>query len=124
MFLYDDAIMLWGYGNIACQQDAANASCRYNQYSQQVDLPATVSLLSAVPSTKNYYLEDVLKTCTLYFIDVMIGGVTYLSRYSDWLDDLGSIPSSTRFFFPQHSDWLWGPPSLLSNGYQGLFPQE
>jgi len=23
---------------------------------------------------------------------------------------------------PPHPDWLWVPPSLLSNGYQGLFP--
>jgi hypothetical protein len=38
------------------------------------------------------------------------------------LDSWGSIPSrGKRFFsFPQHAYWLWGTPSLLSNGCQGL----
>jgi hypothetical protein len=28
---------------------------------------------------------------------------------------------SEFFSFPPHPGWLWGPPSLLFNGYQGLF---
>jgi hypothetical protein len=33
------------------------------------------------------------------------------------------VPVGSRTFtFPCHSDRLWDPPSLLSNGYQGHFP--
>jgi hypothetical protein len=40
------------------------------------------------------------------------------------LDDWGSIPGGCWEFFskPPCPEQLWGPPSLLYNGYQGLFP--
>jgi len=28
------------------------------------------------------------------------------------------------YFIIMHTDQLWGPPSLLSNGYQESFPRE
>jgi hypothetical protein len=41
------------------------------------------------------------------------------------LDFWGSIPGRGKIFFftPQRPDRLWGPPSLLSNGYRGIFPR-
>jgi hypothetical protein len=52
-----------------------------------------------------------------------------IARYSDWiwLESWGTevrFPEGgKRFFsFPQSSDWLWCPPSLLSTGYCGLSP--
>jgi hypothetical protein len=40
------------------------------------------------------------------------------------LDDRGSIPGGCWEFFskPPRPERLWSSPSLLSNGYQGLFP--
>jgi hypothetical protein len=42
------------------------------------------------------------------------------------LDDWGLIPGRAYEFFSSQScpDQLWVPPNLLSNGHQGLFPQE
>jgi hypothetical protein len=41
------------------------------------------------------------------------------------LDGRGSIPDRSKRLFssPQSLDRLCGPPSFLSNGYRGLFPQ-
>jgi hypothetical protein len=39
------------------------------------------------------------------------------------LDSLVSNPNKDKnIFFLLCPDWLWVPPSLLSNGYWGLFP--
>jgi hypothetical protein len=48
------------------------------------------------------------------------------SIVSDYgLDDRGSIPGRGKGFFlyPLCPDRLWGPPSLLYNGYRGYFPR-
>jgi hypothetical protein len=39
-----------------------------------------------------------------------------------WMIGSPSLDRGWEFFYsPLHPDLFWGPPNLLSNGYQGLF---
>jgi hypothetical protein len=58
----------------------------------------------------------------LNYVGVGIAQVSITMGYG--LDGPGSIPGSVRFLSsPQRPDRLWGPPSLLSNGYRQLLPR-
>jgi hypothetical protein len=46
-----------------------------------------------------------------------------VKRRATGLDGLASIPGVVSYFSsPQRPDRLWGPRSLPSNDYRGLFP--
>jgi hypothetical protein len=58
-------------------------------------------------------------------LDIKMRQGNLLSKVRDYRpDDWGLILSMSRdsFSLPLHPEWLWSPSSLLSNGYQGLFP--
>jgi hypothetical protein len=61
----------------------------------------------------------------IYIVCVCVEPGSSVSIVSDYgLDDRGSIPDRGRGFllYPLRPDRLWGPPSLLYNGYRGSFP--
>jgi hypothetical protein len=60
--------------------------------------------------------------CTLYIFPPFVGLAT---GYMLDVREIGvRVPVGARFFSsPRLPDRLWGLPSLLSNGYRGLFPR-
>jgi hypothetical protein len=72
-----------------------------------------------VPSVANF---DLYKNVYIRQHVTPVDILSQLHSQDYRLDGPGSIPSSARFFSsPQIPNRLWGPPSLLSNGYRGLF---
>jgi hypothetical protein len=61
-------------------------------------------------------------TILSFYIRIQDSSVGTATGYG--LDGPGSIPGMTIFFCSlQRSHWHWGPPSLIFNGYWGLFPR-
>jgi hypothetical protein len=46
-----------------------------------------------------------------------------IRQATGWTDGVRFPAGETFFCTPQRSEWLWGPFSLVPNGYRGFFPQ-
>jgi hypothetical protein len=69
---------------------------------------------------KNYQINLIL---VLTYSVSRCSSVCIVSAYGP--GDRASMPEKGGgfFFYPLRPDRLWGPPSLLYNGYRGLFPR-
>jgi hypothetical protein len=76
-------------------------------------------------SVRKCRLEEPRNTCSHPLNHTLDSAVSITTSY--WLDNRGvrvRVPVVSRIFTsPCHSDRLWSPPNLLSNGYQGLLPR-
>jgi hypothetical protein len=101
----------------------------YGFLDKQKDRYAYISEL--VHSTINSGLSNTPEDCRSHIYSIVIK--LRLISHSAFdttgygLDGRGvavRAPVEARFFYsPHHPDQLWGTSSLLSNGYQGLFPR-
>jgi hypothetical protein len=83
---------------------------------QRIDLRHSIECQNTrILATKTGHMELVVAEATEIEVGIALG-------YG--LDDQGPIPGGCWEFFskPPRPERLWGPPSLLSNEYQRLFP--
>jgi hypothetical protein len=73
------------------------------------------------PGPSQFFIH--LSLCTVLKYRIQDSSVGIEAGYG--LDGRGSIPGRDKrpSSTPQRPDRLWGPPSLLSNGYRELFPR-
>jgi hypothetical protein len=88
-------------------------------------LLASLEFASRISKCKSFISFQKLYCCMLLLINIletMLGEI--YKKELRRIPLAGSIPGGGWEFFSSPSpERLWGPPSLLSNGYQGLFPR-
>jgi hypothetical protein len=98
-------------------------------------LYCVISLPSSYLRLLTYRHSDIISLCSSFrmtrrqwYSTLRLRGAGIVQSVPPWVTgrprNPGSIPRRGKIVFssPQCSDWLWGPPSFLSNGYLGLLP--
>jgi hypothetical protein len=108
-----------------------NGSRHVINLTYSITVPVSLWDVTVTPKCPNTYLQFVILSSLLSLLSLLLSlFILGRSRYSDWVRagwrGFGvRVPvGAWRFSSPRRPDWLWSPPSLLANGYRGLFPWE